>query len=248
MATHPPAPSLAPYIDHTLLKAEATPDDIRRLCAEAKEYQFAAVCVNPVYISLAVQELAGSGVKVATVCAFPLGATTTNQKAAAARLGAERGADEIDMVMHIGAARAGEWDTVQADIAAVRQAIPERVLKVIIETSLLDDDQKRRAAEAAVQAGADFVKTSTGFNGGGATVKDITLLREVIGNRAQIKASGGIRTPADAQALIAAGATRLGTSGGVGLVTAAHSPAQPDHAPSEATDQATDAAQPGTEY
>lgn len=213
--THP----LALYIDHTLLKAEATPDDIRRLCAEAREHHFAAVCVNPVYVRLAAEELAGSGVKVATVCGFPLGAVSSDQKAAEARLSAEAGADEIDMVIHIGAARAGYWDSVQADIAAVRRAIPEQVLKVIIETALLDEDQKRRATEAAVDAGADFVKTSTGFSTGGATVADVALMREVIAGRAQIKAAGGVRSPEDAQAMLDAGATRLGTSGGVGLVT-----------------------------
>lgn len=213
--THP----LATSIDHTLLKAEATPDDIRRLCAEAKEHGFAAVCVNPVYVHLAVQELAGSGVKVATVCGFPLGALTPDQKAVEARLSAEAGADEIDMVIHIGAARAGDWFTVQRDIEAVRKAVPDRVLKVIIETALLNDEQKRQATEAAVQAGADFVKTSTGFSTGGATAEDVALMAEVIAGRAQIKAAGGVRTPEDAQAMLAAGATRLGTSGGVGLVT-----------------------------
>ncbi|MFC6591016.1 deoxyribose-phosphate aldolase [Deinococcus lacus] len=215
MPTHP----LAPAIDHTLLKAEATPDDIRRLCAEAREHRFAAVCVNPVYVRLAAEELAGSGVKVATVCGFPLGASSSDQKAAEARASAEMGADEIDMVIHIGAARAGDWDTVQADIQAVRDALPGRVLKVIIETALLTDEQKRRATEAAVSAGADFVKTSTGFSSGGATPEDVALMREVIAGRAQIKAAGGVRTPADAQAMLDAGATRLGTSGGVGLVS-----------------------------
>ncbi|MFC6617159.1 deoxyribose-phosphate aldolase [Deinococcus radiophilus] len=213
--THP----LSSYIDHTLLKAEATPDDIRTLCAEAREHQFAAVCVNPVYVRLAAEQLAGSGVKVATVCGFPLGAVTPNQKAAEARQSIENGADEIDMVIHIGAARAGDWDAVQADIQAVRDATAGRVLKVIIETALLDDEQKRRATEAAVQAGADFVKTSTGFSTGGATVADVALMNEVIAGRAAIKAAGGVRSPADAQAMIDAGATRLGTSGGVGLVT-----------------------------
>lgn len=213
--THP----LSSYIDHTLLKAEATPDDIRTLCAEAREHQFAAVCVNPVYVRLAAEQLAGSGVKVATVCGFPLGAVTPNQKAAEARQSIENGADEIDMVIHIGAARAGDWNAVQADIQAVRDATADRVLKVIIETALLDDEQKRRATEAAVQAGADFVKTSTGFSTGGATVADVALMNEVIAGRAAIKAAGGVRSPADAQAMIDAGATRLGTSGGVGLVT-----------------------------
>lgn len=209
---------LSSYIDHTLLKATATTHDIRQLCAEAREHQFYAVCVNPVFIPLAKAELAGSGVKVATVCGFPLGAIASDQKAVEARLSAEAGADEIDMVIQIGAALAGDWESVQRDIEAVRKAIPDCVLKVIIETCYLDDEQKRLATEAAVQGGADFVKTSTGFGTGGATVADVALMREVIAGRAKIKAAGGVRTPADAQAMIEAGADRLGTSGGVALV------------------------------
>lgn len=215
--------NLAPYIDHTLLKATATAADIRTLCAEAREHAFYAVCINPVYVPLAAAELAGSGVKVATVCGFPLGAVLPEQKAVEARLSVEAGADEVDMVIHIGAALAGDWDAVEADVRAVRQAIPETVLKVIVETCYLDDGQKRGATEAAVRGGADFVKTSTGFGTGGATVEDVRLMAEVIaalapGRRVQIKAAGGVRTPADAAAMIGAGATRLGTSGGVALV------------------------------
>lgn len=210
---------LAPYIDHTLLKATATPDDIRTLCAEAREHRFAAVCVNPVYVPLAAAELAGSGVKVATVCGFPLGAVLPGQKAVEARLSVEAGADEVDMVIHIGAALAGDWQAVEEDVRTVRKAIPDRVLKVIIETCYLNDAQKRGATEAAVAGGADFVKTSTGFGTGGATVEDVRLMAEVIAGRAQIKAAGGVRTPDDARAMIEAGATRLGTSGGVGLVS-----------------------------
>lgn len=209
---------LAPYIDHTLLKATATAADIRQLCAEAREHAFYAVCVNPVYVPLAKAELAGSGVKVATVCGFPLGALLPEQKAAEARLSVEAGADEVDMVIHIGAALANDWEAVEADVRAVRQAIPDTVLKVIIETCFLTDEQKRGATEAAVRGGADFVKTSTGFGTGGATVEDVRLMAEVIAGRAQIKAAGGVRTPQDAQAMIEAGATRLGTSGGVALV------------------------------
>lgn len=212
--THP----LARYIDHTLLKPEAGPEQISRLCAEAREHSFAAVCVNPVYVPLAARELAGSGVKVATVCGFPLGALLPEQKAAEARASIKAGADEVDMVIHIGAARAGDWAAVQRDIAAVREACGSAVLKVIIETALLDDDGKRRATEAAAAAGADFVKTSTGFASGGATPEDVALMREVLAGRAQIKAAGGVRSAADAQAMIDAGATRLGTSGGVALV------------------------------
>lgn len=210
--------NLAPYIDHTLLKAAATPQDIVTLCAEARAHSFKAVCVNPQHVALCRSELAGSGVLIATVCGFPLGAVTSEQKADEARLSVRAGADEIDMVIAIGSALAGDWDYVQADVAAVRAATAGRVLKVIIETCYLNDEQKERATEAAVAAGADFVKTSTGFGTGGATPYDVALMRRVIAGRAQIKAAGGVRTPADAEAVIAAGATRLGTSGGVGLV------------------------------
>ena len=216
--------NLAPYIDHTLLKATATPADIVTLCTEARTYRFKAVCVNPQHVALCRTELAGSGVLVATVCGFPLGAVTSEQKAAEARLSVQAGADEIDMVISIGSALAGDWEYVQADIRAVRQATEGRVLKVIIETCYLNDEQKERATEAAVAAGADFVKTSTGFGTGGATLDDVTLMRRVIAGRAEIKAAGGVRTPADAEAMIAAGATRLGTSGGVGLVAGTHNP------------------------
>ncbi|WP_161882762.1 deoxyribose-phosphate aldolase [Deinococcus alpinitundrae] len=217
--------NLASFIDHTLLKATATPDDIRKLCAEARQYQFKAVCVNPQHIELCAQELAGSGVLIATVCGFPLGAVTSTQKAEEARLSLSAGADEVDMVISIGSALAGDWTYVQADIAAVREATAGKVLKVIIETCYLSDGQKERATEAAVQAGADFVKTSTGFGTGGATLDDVRLMARVIAGRAQIKAAGGVRTPADAEAMIAAGAARLGTSGGVGLVSGDGNPA-----------------------
>ncbi|AZI42033.1 deoxyribose-phosphate aldolase [Deinococcus psychrotolerans] len=210
---------LAPYIDHTLLKATATPADLVQLCAEARQHHFKAVCVNPQHIALCAGELRGSGVKIATVCGFPLGATTSQQKAEEARLSVSAGADEVDMVISIGSAIAGDWEYVQADIAAVRAATGSKVLKVIIETCYLSDEQKERATEAAVQAGADFVKTSTGFGTGGATLDDVRLMARVIAGRAQIKAAGGVRSPADAAAMIEAGATRLGTSGGVGLVS-----------------------------
>jgi len=226
--------NLAPYIDHTLLKATATPADIVTLCAEARQHQFRAVCVNPQHVALCKRELEGSGVLVATVCGFPLGATTSAQKADEARSSVANGADEIDMVIAIGSALAGDWAYVQADVAAVRQAIGRKeqagtvskatVLKVIIETCYLSDEQKERATEAAVAAGADFVKTSTGFGTGGATLADVALMKRVIAGRAEIKAAGGVRTPADAEAMIAAGATRLGTSGGVGLVAGTQNP------------------------
>lgn len=210
--------NLAPFIDHTLLKATATTADIRKLCAEARENQFYAVCVNPVFVPLARQELQGSGVKVATVCGFPLGAVSSDQKAVEARLSVEAGADEVDMVIHIGAALENRWDDVEADVRAVRQAIPEHVLKVIIETCYLSDEQKRGATEAAVHGGADFVKTSTGFGTGGATPEDVQLMRDVIAGRAKIKAAGGVRNAAEAKVMIDSGATRLGTSGGVAIV------------------------------
>lgn len=209
---------LAPYIDHTVLKAAATPQDIRQLCAEAREHNFKAVCVNPVYVPLCREELAGSGVLVATVCGFPLGALLPGQKAAEARLSADAGADEVDMVIHLGAALAGDCDAVEADVRAVRGALPGTTLKVILETGALTGDQKERAARAAARAGADFVKTSTGFGPGGATVHDVRLMKRAAGENVQVKASGGVRTREDAGALIAAGATRLGTSGGVALV------------------------------
>jgi deoxyribose-phosphate aldolase len=218
--------NLAPYIDHTLLKATATPADIVTLCAEARAHGFRAVCVNPQHVGLCATELNGSGVLIATVCGFPLGATTSAQKADEARSSVQAGADEIDMVISIGSALAGDWAYVQADIETVRQATAGRVLKVIIETCYLTDDQKEKATEAAVVAGADFVKTSTGFGTGGATLPDVALMNRVIAGRAKIKAAGGVRTPADAEAMIAAGADRLGTSGGVGLV----SDARNDHA------------------
>ncbi len=221
--------NLAPYIDHTLLKATATPDNIVTLCAEAREHNFKAVCVNPQHVALCSSELAGSGVLIATVCGFPLGAVTSQQKADEARLSVQDGADEIDMVISIGSALAGDWTYVQADVAAVRAATVGKVLKVIIETCYLSDEQKERACVAAVLAGADFVKTSTGFGTvssgiSGATLADVALMRRVIAGRAQIKAAGGVRTPADAEAMIAAGAARLGTSGGVGLVAGTQHP------------------------
>lgn len=210
--------NLAQYIDHTLLKATATATDIAALCEEARQHAFKAVCVNPVYVPLARQELAGSGVLIATVCGFPLGAVLPSQKAAEARLSLEAGANEVDMVMHIGAALAGNWRTVEEDLQAVREATAGAVLKVIIETCSLTDDQKVRATEAALNVGAEFVKTSTGFGTGGATLQDVRLIKRVVGDSAHIKAAGGIRTRADAEAMIAAGATRLGTSGGVAIV------------------------------
>lgn len=159
---------LSSFIDHTLLKPTATRADIVKLCAEARENSFFAVCLNPVFIPLAKAELAGSDVKVATVCGFPLGAVSSEQKAVEARLSVEAGADEVDMVIHIGAALANDWDAVEADVRAVRRAIPDAALKVIIETCFLSDEQKREATAAVVRAGAEFVKSGAGFGTGGA--------------------------------------------------------------------------------
>lgn len=210
--------NLAGYIDHTLLTSGATVEDIIKLCEEAAQYKFAAVCINPVYVDLATHHLKGTGVKTATVIGFPLGATYSSVKAAEAKEAVLRKADELDMVMNIGAAKAGLWEIVAADIAQVVAAADGAVVKVIIETALLTDEQKRQACQAVLTAGAQFVKTSTGFVPGGATVEDIRLLKQVAGDAIGIKASGGIRTLEQAQALIAAGATRLGTSAGIALV------------------------------
>lgn len=209
---------MAPFIDHTLLKATATSDAVRTLCAEAREHAFRAVCVNPSFVPLAHQELSGSGVLVATVCGFPLGAVLSAQKAAEAHASVNAGADEIDMVMNIGAALEGDWALVESDVRAVREAVPGAVLKVIIETAYLSDEQKVAACEASVRAGADFVKTSTGFGPAGATPEDVALMKRTVGDRAEVKAAGGVRSREDALAMIEAGATRLGTSGGVALV------------------------------
>jgi deoxyribose-phosphate aldolase len=209
---------LAKYIDHTLLKADATVDDIAKLCAEAAEHRFAAVCVNPVYVDLAAHILAGRGVRVATVVGFPLGATFTAVKVLETREAVRRKADEIDMVMNIAAARAGQWDAVADDIRQVVAAAAGKTVKVILETAFLTDDAKRRACEAAVAAGAGFVKTSTGFGPAGATAEDVRLMRSCVGDAVGVKASGGIRTRQQAELMIAAGATRLGTSAGVALL------------------------------
>lgn len=209
--------NLASYIDHTLLKPSATVEDIIQLCREAEQHQFAAVCVNPVYVDLAAHCLAGTGVKTATVIGFPLGATFTEAKVAEAKEAVLRKANELDMVINIGAVKAGMWEVVTEDIRQVVGAADGALVKVIIETGLLTDDEKRRACQAILDAGAQFVKTSTGFGPGGATVEDIRLFKQVVADKIGIKASGGIRTLEQAKALIDAGATRLGTSAGVGI-------------------------------
>ena len=200
------------YIDHTLLKPDATQVDVLRVVEEARFYRTASVCVNPCYASLVREHLLGSGVKTCVVVGFPLGVTSTAAKAVEAALAVRDGAEEIDMVLNIGFAKDGAWDAVRSDIAAVVAASKPAVVKVILETCLLSDDEKVRACEAARDAGAAFVKTSTGFSTGGATVEDIMLMRRVVGPDMGVKASGGVRTREQAEAMILAGATRIGCS------------------------------------
>lgn len=213
--------TIASMIDHTLLKPEATPAQIEKLCAEAAEYHFASVCVNPVYIPLAARLLKGTGVKVCCVVGFPLGAIAPEQKAAEAASCAAMGAEELDMVIHVGAAKAGDWALVQRDIEGVVKAAAGHTVKVIIETCLLTDEEKVKACEAAKAAGAHFVKTSTGFSTGGATTHDIALMRKTVGPKMGVKASGGIRDYETAMAMIEAGANRIGASAGIAIVAAA---------------------------
>ncbi|MCX7781538.1 MAG: deoxyribose-phosphate aldolase [Negativicutes bacterium] len=210
------------YIEHTLLRADATIDQIITLCQEAVRHQFAAVCVNPAYVSLAAHLLTGTKVKTSTVIGFPLGATLTKVKAYEAATAVQNKAEELDMVIPIGAVKAGQWEAVLADIRAVVAAAEGNLVKVIVETSLLTDEEKRRVCDVVLQSGAHYIKTSTGFAAGGATVADVALFKTIIGDtsRCGIKASGGIKTAEQAYELIQAGATRLGTSSGVALVTA----------------------------
>jgi deoxyribose-phosphate aldolase len=211
---------LAPLIDHTLLRPDARDTDILRLCEEAVRCGFAAVCVNPRHVALSVRALSGTAVRVATVAGFPLGATLSAAKAAEAELAVRLGAREVDMVLPVGDLLAGERDRVRCDIAEVRRAVPGAVLKVILECALLPPPLRRDGALIAVEAGADYVKTATGFASGGATVDDVRLLREAVGPAAGVKASGGIRSFAEARAMVLAGANRLGTSCGVAIVSA----------------------------
>lgn len=208
---------LSPIIDHTLLKAAATAPEVDRLCEEALVYRFASVCVNPLWVSRAATALQGSGVRVCTVVGFPLGATSVEAKAFEARQAVADGATEVDMVLAIGAARSGHWDLVARDYQALREATQGVCLKVILETCLLTDEEKVRACELAAQAGLDFVKTSTGFSTGGATEADVRLMRQTVGARCGVKASGGVRAYAEALAMVKAGATRLGLSSGVAV-------------------------------
>jgi len=209
---------IARLIDHTLLKPDASPEQVEKLCAEAVEWGFASVCVNSCYIPLCRRRVEGSGVKVCTVVAFPLGAMLREAKAAEAAAAVNLGADELDMVMNIGWLKAGADEMVVSDIRRVLDAAQKRSVKVIIETCLLTDEEKERATRLIVESGAAFVKTSTGFSTGGATVEDVMLLARVAAGRIGIKASGGIRDYATALKMIEAGATRIGTSSGVAIV------------------------------
>ena len=210
---------IAKFIDHTLLKPQATLEDIRKVCEEAKAYDTASVCVNPSYIKFVAEQLADSDVTPCCVIGFPLGATTPNTKAFEAAEAVANGAREVDMVINIGAAKSGNWALVERDIAAVVNAVEgEAAVKVIIECCLLTDEEKVKACEAAKRVGADFVKTSTGFSPGGATIEDVRLMRKTVGPDMGVKASGGAGSYTDAVAMIAAGASRLGASSGKTIV------------------------------
>lgn len=215
-------PSIAGLIDHTLLRPEATRDDIIKVCREARKYNFASVCINPYWVPLVAAELAGSPVKVCTVIGFPLGATSTEAKVAETEAALRVGAQEIDMVQNVGALRSGDHDAVKADIAAVVEVTHRAggIVKVILETALLDDSQKVMACMLAKMAKADFVKTSTGFGPSGATAHDVELMRMTVGPEMGVKASGGIRTLEDVKKMAAAGATRIGASASVKIVEA----------------------------
>lgn len=211
---------LAKYIDHTLLKADATPEQIKKLCAEAEEYQFASVCVNSCYAKLAHECLRGRGVAVCCVVGFPLGAMSPRAMAYEARCAAEDGASEIDMVLPIGALKAGDDETVRETIGAVVEAVTGRaIVKVILEACLLTDAEKVRACQLAESVGAAFVKTSTGFSSGGATEHDVALMRKSVSSAVQVKAAGGIRDRETALRMIAAGADRIGASAGIQIVS-----------------------------
>lgn len=207
------------YIDHTLLKPEADELAVLKIINEARQYSFASVCINPVWVKYANEQLINSKVKVCTVIGFPLGANTSDTKAYEAKNAVLNGADEVDMVINIGALKTKHYKTVQQDIEAVVAAVKgEAIVKVIIETALLTDIEKIKACEIAVLAGADFVKTSTGFSTGGASADDVKLMKATVGNQAKVKASGGIYSLKDAELMIAAGAERIGTSAGVSIM------------------------------
>ena len=206
------------YIDHTLLKADASQEQIMNLIEEATEHDFASVCVNPTWVAFAAQALKGTDVKVCTVIGFPLGANTPEVKAFEAEDAIQNGAGEVDMVINVGALKSKDYDLVEQDIRAVVETAKGTLVKVILETCLLTDEEKVKACQLAQKAGADFVKTSTGFSTGGATVEDVALMRKTVGPDMGVKASGGARSYEDAQAFIEAGATRIGTSAGVAIM------------------------------
>ena len=209
---------IAKKIDHTMLKADASADTIKRYCKEAVEHKFASVCVNSCHVPLVSSQLKGSGVMTCGVVGFPLGAMLTSAKAFEASESVKAGAEEVDMVINIGAVKDRNWDFVRDDIKAVVEASKPAIVKVIIETCLLTDEEKVKACELSEEAGAAFVKTSTGFSTGGATVEDIRLMRKTVGDRLQVKASGGIRTPEFARELVEAGADRIGAGNGIVLL------------------------------
>mgnify|MGYP002389677789 CR=1 FL=1 len=210
--------NIAKKIDHTVLKADATVETVKKYCQEAKEYGFASVCVNSCHVPLVAQELKGSGVKTCCVVGFPLGAMLTSAKAFEAAECVKAGAEEVDMVINIGAVKDKNWDLVLEDIKAVVEASKPAIVKVIIETCLLTDEEKVKVCELSKEAGAAFVKTSTGFSTGGATVEDVKLMKQVVGDELEVKASGGIRTAEFAKELLEAGADRIGASNGIALL------------------------------
>lgn len=206
------------YFDHTLLKADASLADIQKLCEEAKKYDFMSVCVNPFYVPVAKKLLAGSAVKVCTVIGFPLGQMSPAAKVAEAKDAVSMGADEVDMVQNVAMAKSGDYEFVEKEIRAVREAVGNKTLKVILETCYLNEDQIRCSCIAAVRAGADFVKTSTGFGKGGAKAEDINLMRRTVGPNVGVKASGGIHSKDDMMAMIKNGASRIGASASVQIM------------------------------
>lgn len=211
--------NLASYIDHTILKADTTKESVLKICEEAKKYKFASVCVNSCYTKLVANELAGTGIDVTTVVGFPLGAMESESKAFETKRAIELGSTEIDMVINIGALKDKDYDYVLNDIKAVVDAASKKALvKVIIEACLLTDEEKVKVCELSKEAGADFVKTSTGFSTGGATIEDLKLMRKTVGSEMGVKASGGVRTSEDAKAVIEAGANRIGASASVNIV------------------------------
>jgi deoxyribose-phosphate aldolase len=212
--------TVARLIDHTLLKPEAAESDVARLCSEARQYSFASVCVNPFWVRFAVKALTGTSVRVCTVIGFPLGANTTGTKLAEAESALADGAQELDMVQNIGALRSGRFESVREEIGAIAALVHSRnaLLKVILETCLLDETLKTTACRLAVEARADFVKTSTGFSSGGATIEDVKLMRATVGESMGVKASGGVRSLEALRQMVAAGANRIGTSSGVNIL------------------------------